>query len=299
MLDTKPSIEEFYSLYIDIFFNNRIIKNNLLHYQKYFEIENASQKDLFKKILNQYIEEAALTLSLVADLDIDKTTPLLEIGAGIGLVYTYLKKLGYNIYGIEPAKAGFDEYFKAGLEICRVVGADSSNYLPLTAQECTQLKRTFEVIFSNNVLEHIIEINQAFKSLSSALAPTGIMIHNTVNYLIPYDPHFKIALVPIFPKLTSIFKPELKRSELWNNINFINTIKVRELSKSNNLSVSFNNKSLKKTFLRLETDCEFAERQQVFRQIGKLLKHTGLVNYLDKIPVDLNTPMLFRNKKLR
>ncbi len=251
----------------------------------------------FKKIFAHYLEEAEFTLSLIKDEHPTKNTILLEVGAGLGLVYGYLKKCGYTIYGIEPSHSGFDENYQIALELFKTIGISASTYHNLSAVHISNIHEQFDLIFSNNVLEHIPQLEESLAALKNALKENGTMVHNTVNYLIPYDPHFKILLVPFFPKYTTLFKPSLKTSSLWNCLNFITVKKLKTICKKNNLMIHFKKDSLIKALMRLDTDPGFAHQQHYFIPLYRILKVTKLLGIIKKIPISLATPITFTIKK--
>jgi 2-polyprenyl-3-methyl-5-hydroxy-6-metoxy-1,4-benzoquinol methylase len=296
--DIGPSLTEFYLSYADQLYGNLIIKQQILSDSSFLKISKTlNEREIFDKIIIHYLEEAELTLSLIKDLNFSKKDLLLEIGGGLGLVYAFLKKHNFNIYGIEPSDSGFDGYFNAAVQIFEILGISGSNFYPLSAKECPQLNQQFDIVFSNNVLEHIPELEQSFSAMKLVLKPKGIMVHNTVNYFIPYEAHLKILLVPFFPKTTEFFKPSLKKSSLWNSLNFITTSRLKELCKFNRLNIKFKKDILLKTFLRLDSDPEFAHRQKYFMIPYKILKITRLIKLMDKIPIALTTPITFTLRK--
>lgn len=293
----SSSLTDFYLSYFDKLYENSIIKKQLLDYSTFFKANNSlSDKESFKEVLIHYLEEAELTLSLIENLNFTKNDLLLEIGGGLGFVYGFLKKNSFDIYGIEPSDSSFDGYFNAAIRIFKIIDVDESNFHPLSAKECTKLNKQFDIIFSNNVLEHILELKQSFSVMKQVLKPNGLMIHNTVNYFVPYEAHLKMILVPFFPKLTEFFKPSLKKSSLWNGLNFITTNKLKKICKSNNLYIEFKKDRLQKTFFRLENNPQFAKRQGYFMPIYKILKLTGLIKIIDKIPIAFTTPITFTIK---
>ncbi len=287
------SIVDFYFLYIDKLYENPVFKRQILNYQFEINRDISNEKDLFKNILSIYLEEAKLTLSLLNNHDFTKQMSFLEIGGGSGLVYGFLKKQGYNIYGIEPCDSGFDGYYSAAIELFKVIDVDASNFRPFLAKDVEKLDASFDVIFSNNVFEHIPELEESIVCLKKILKVNGIMIHNTVNYFIPYEPHFQMLLLPFFPRYTELFKPSLKKLELWNGLNFITTHKLAKMCRTNGLKIDFMKDRLFKTFIRLDNDQAFAKRQKLFVSIYRFLKSTGLIKILNKIPIAFTTPITF------
>ncbi|MBI5328400.1 MAG: methyltransferase domain-containing protein [Deltaproteobacteria bacterium] len=292
------SLTDFYLSYIDNLYQNPIIQKQILDYSSFLKYSSMlSERELFKKILIHYLEEAELTLSLIKYLNFKKNDLLLEIGGGLGFVYGFLKKQGFNVYGIEPSDLGFDGYFNAAIQIFKIIDVDKSNFYPFPAKECVKINKQFDIIFSNNVLEHIPELEKSFFAMKHILKSNGVMVHNTVNYFVPYEAHLKILLVPFFPKLTEFFKPSLKKSSLWNGLRFITSNQLKNICKSENLHITFRKDTLQKTFLRLDSDPEFATRQKYFIYIHRILKLTRLIRILDKIPIALTTPIEFTIRK--
>ncbi|MBU1119103.1 class I SAM-dependent methyltransferase [Patescibacteria group bacterium] len=292
------SLTDFYLSYSNELYKNPIFSKEILSHQEFLNTSNSlSGKETFEKILQHYLEEAELTLSLIQTLHYSKKDFMLEIGGGLGLVYGFLRKQGYTIYAIEPSDSGFGGYFNAARELFKIIDVDKSHFYPLLSEDCTKINERFDVLFSNNVLEHIPEFDKSFLAMKNVLKPGGVMIHNTANYFVPYEPHINIMLVPLFPKLTPFFAPRLKKSSLWNGLYFVTTRKLKKLCKSMDLTITFKRDSLQKTLHRLDTDPGFAERQKYFVALYSLLKRTRLVRILDNVPVALTTPITFTVEK--
>lgn len=300
MIPEKNSLTNFYKGYLDSFYKNDTLREKLLLKNDYFGYEESlSEKEVFYNIISHYIKDAEWTLSLIRDLDINKETSLLEVGGGLGIVYGFLKKQGFNICSIEPSDLGFGDSHIISKEIFGIIDVDTSKFIDLSAEEAGKLDSKFEVIFSNNVFEHIIKLEEAVAGLKSVLSHDGLMIHNTVNYLVPYEPHFRMFLFPFYPKKTMEFiKPSLKDSELWQGINFITSSKIKKICQANALDIKFKKGVLLDIFSRLDHDKEFAQRQKIMLPIYKFLKNTGLIKLLGSIKPSWLTPMIFvcRNK---
>ena len=138
------SLTDFILSFTDKLYNNLTIRRQLLDKSKFVKKNGVlSEKRLFTMILIDYLEEAELTLSLIRRYNYTYNDRLLEIGGGLGFVYCYLKRCGYNIYGVEPSEEpsdlGFDGYYKTSLEIFKIVGVDKSNFYPIFAKDCKKL----------------------------------------------------------------------------------------------------------------------------------------------------------------
>jgi len=287
-------IRDFYHKRIELIKGNEKLVNFLLSTP--IGKRQEGKENPFEKTFNAYLEEAVVTVSLFRDLNINKSTTLLEVGGGVGLTYIYLKSLGVNIVSIEPSDSGFDDYFSIGRVFCSICEISDEDWHPLLGEEVTQLNTSFDVIFSNNVLEHVPTIDETFDALTLVLKPDGIMVHNTVNYIIPYEPHFGIFLFPGFPRLTQLFKPHLKNSDMWKGLNFITTSRMKGICKRLDLKADFDNQVMYRTFVRIKNDPHFAQRQKLFVPVIKIFDFLKLTELLKHIPARFNTPMKFSVK---
>ena len=291
-LDIKTFFQEKMDiLYSDLDFRRAIFSSPL--YKMYGNL--AQDRAGFEKIVGIYIEEAALSVSLLNKVQATKEQVILEVGGGVGFTYAFLKNKGFNIYSIEPSdsESGYDDYFSIGKKVCQILAINTNNWINCLGKDIAKLGKKFDIIFSNNVLEHIIELEDTFNALKSCLTPNGMMIHNTVNYTIPFEPHYGIPLVPFFPKLTTVFKPHLKKESLWNGLNFITTNSLSKMSNRIDLSIEFERDIMYNAVNRLITDEGFKERHPKLIPLAKLLSKTGLINLFKVIPVALTTPIIF------
>lgn len=239
------------------------------------------------------LEEAEYSLGLIEGIDLNNKV-ILEFGSGLGLASSVLSMCGYNIVSFEPGGLGFEKNLIVNRLIRQSLNLD---YILLDSME--QLSDyKFDIIFSNNVLEHIDNIEEILSDLNKVLSRDGIMIHNIPNYIIPYEPHFGVFFMPLFPKKISFFiSKQITDTNLWRSINFINYFDVIRYAKQNSATVEFRRQALYKTFLRLESDKEFRERHHGIGMLVLFLKKTKLINLLKFLPTFLNTPMIFEWKK--
>jgi 2-polyprenyl-3-methyl-5-hydroxy-6-metoxy-1,4-benzoquinol methylase len=262
----------------------RVLAYNLTPVKIYYS-HNPYQ--LFVHIFDHYLEEANRIINLISLTGLDKKKKYLEIGGGLGLVYGYLKYCGYQIYSCEPSLSGFDNFFQTGQALLKIVGISSSDWKPYEALGVKQFNSQFDVIFSSNVVEHIKNLKETFLALKQALKPEGIMLHNTVNYFFPYEPHYKTLLLPFFPRLTEIIKPNLKKSPIWKDLNFINPFRICLIARQCKLVTEFIPNQLTATIKRFDSDPEFGKRH--FR----LRKYLIILRLLAKLPTLLQTPLVF------
>ena len=155
----------------------------------------------------------------------------------------------------------------------------------------------FGVIFSNNVLEHIPDIESAFHGMVQVLSEEGVMVHSCPNYVVPFEPHLNIVAGKGLRRIAEwVNREKISRNrELWNSLNFITSFRVRKLCRRNALSVTFRKGTMYQAFLRLENDAGFSARHAggVVQRGTYWLSRMGLLPLIKRIPPDFATPMVF------
>ncbi|RLJ20097.1 SAM-dependent methyltransferase [bacterium endosymbiont of Escarpia laminata] len=191
------------------------------------------------QMLYTYINETRVALRLTESV-LKKNKQMLEVGAGLCLFSLFLKQEGYEITALEPGAGGFDAF-----TIAKQVILDYYQSIPLpvinhTAQELNpDIDGRFDLIFSNNVVEHIPNFKQALSALNHCLSEGGAMIHGCPNYFIPYEPHLQLPVLKIWPGLSErLFRRQIeKRRAVWESLNFISYFDVKSFADENGLEV--------------------------------------------------------------
>lgn len=86
---------------------------------------------------------------------------LLEIGGGNGLLAKCLVDMGFDVVSIDPEPR-------------------QKSYFPVRRGDCRHLEfdnESFDIIFSSNVLEHVVDLPIGLREMKRVLKPGGIMIH--------------------------------------------------------------------------------------------------------------------------
>ncbi len=251
-------------------------------------------------ILKTYAAECRYGSHLIAN-QLPPSGRILEVGAGLGMLSSYLRMLGHDIVALEPATSGFD-FFRGIQEVLSQETDRAVPFLQVRAEELSPAKHgTFQFIFSLNVLEHIPDLTGAMSGMASVLVPGGRMWHTCPNYVVPYEPHLGIPLIPFFPSATALLLPRrVARGELWRSLNFITYFMLKRLARKNGLRPTFFPAAMANAFERLDSDAEFAERQKgLASRIYRILKSIGAMSVLKALPAAISTPMMVGMEKER
>ena len=254
---------------------------------------NIGDEELLRKVFSIYLEEAQATLNLLTYDCWEKGKTLLEVGGGLGLVYGFLRSRGFDICSIEPSKGAFAGFYAAGRELLRYLKIDQGRWHCLSVKECSPMNQRFDIIFSHNVFEHVSDPSETLAVLRQMLKPNGKMLHRTVNYFIPYDPHFRILLFPWWPQMSCILNPRLKENLVWREINFVTAQQIKKICDAQHLKIQFERDAFWETFTRLANDPEFTARHPTFYRLYHFLKKNLLLKFLTSLPPEFLTPMKF------
>ena len=285
-MGSDVDIREFIEPYIE-----KLLSDEKLTSCLFFE---TALKDLDSRRadLDTLIGEAESTIRMLEPY-FSKDKKYLEIGGGVGLTYAYLRHLGYQIISIEPGGLGFANRYSSGWRLLDIFGIDKDGWISMGAEQLPELNQKFDVIFSNFVLEHVNELDLSFKGMVTVLNPNGVMVHRCPNYLIPFEPHYNIPLVPLFPQLTTWFRPSLKHDELWIGLKFLNYFTIRAFFSGQGMKARFEKNQYYWAFSQVLNAPSFAARKKMFVLPAKILKYTGLLYLLKLLPAFLQTPMTF------
>jgi len=235
------------------------------------------------------VEEARLACRLL-EAEIGPQSEVLEVGAGLGILSTFLSTKVARVVALEPGGTGFQSREFLGRDhpaMARVAWSTS----PAESFH----DKPFSLIFSLNVVEHISELEAAVANLSRLLTPGGRMVHSCPNYTMPFEPHFGVPLIPGAPGRTASLLPDsISRSDLWASLNFVTAAELRDLGSDAGLSVEFDEGVLADSLDRLVSDRDFGERHKVLHKVAKLLHPLGVVSLTRRLPAMWMTPMTVR-----
>jgi SAM-dependent methyltransferase len=122
---------------------------------------------------------------------------VLDMGCGRGAFVGNLRKQGWRAFGVEvdprfiQAGAVVETLFKEQSPILTVLQADGRAPFP---------DGFFDVILSNQVLEHIGDLDTAIAEMRRLLKPGGMMLHYFPAKFRLVEPHYRLPLVHWLPK---------------------------------------------------------------------------------------------------
>jgi len=247
-----------------------------------------------KKRLDDYAAEVHVGARLLRTIPLEGRR-VLEVGAGLGLLSVWLKRQGVSVTLLEPGAGGFSENYRLMSAMLEWLGASDATVLPIGAEELDPNRHgTFDVICSVNVLEHIPRLEPALEGMLGVLATGGVMRHTCANYMVPYEPHYGVPLVPIKPRWSASLYPSLARQELWQSFNFVTYDRVARFCRAHGLTYRFDGGLMADAFKRIDEDPAFRRRHgRAVRSVQRLLSASRLLSLLALVPPRWATPMAF------
>jgi SAM-dependent methyltransferase len=244
-------------------------------------------------LLHDLASEARLACRLLAALEPGRGDRILEVGAGAGILAAFLLRQGANVFAIEPIVGGFESFMAVRSVLAKQVAMPVIE--PLCAEQLSPDEHgAFDLIVSVNVLEHMHPLHRNLDAMAAVLAPRGRMVHTCPNYRIPYEPHYRLPLVPGRPAWTRHIARRAGAQPLWTSLNWITAGDIRRFANRHGMRVTFNDGELARALQRLRQDPAFARRQRG-PVVGtlRLLDKVGVAGLFASIPATMMTPMTF------
>ncbi|MEY8197811.1 MAG: class I SAM-dependent methyltransferase [Colwellia sp.] len=257
--------------------------------------------DEVRFFLNNFINETRVALKLLKPY-LDHQLTFLEMGSGLGFFSLFLRSENYKVTALEPVAGGFDRFSVAKeIILSHYSGLDSALDLLVLDKKAHELDPQvdghFDVVFSNNVIEHIPELTQTLKALADVLSPQDRMVHGCPNYIVPYEPHLQIPVMGCWPRASEIVYREKvnNMADIWQSLNFSTYFDVRRFARHNKMNLDLRKGLIHQAFLRLESAPYFSSRQKgsAFSMIYKCLKVSGLLSLLKLWPPAFSKLMIF------
>jgi SAM-dependent methyltransferase len=122
---------------------------------------------------------------------------ILEVGAGIGMALAAARLcFGADAYGIEPGDDEYSGSIEVGRALLEAVGQPKQVLQVGVGESIPHADNSFDIVFSNNVLEHTNDPARVIGESIRVLKPGGIMCHNVPNYGSWWEGHYGVLWLP-------------------------------------------------------------------------------------------------------
>ena len=156
------------------------------------------------KVVNDFLdpakprEQISLLKRYTGDL---RKKKLLEIGSGLG-AFNVIARAEYDIdaWGVEPSCEGYGGSFETSVELLQENGLSTEKILSAVGESLPFESDTFDVVFSTNVLEHVLDPEKVIREAIRVCKPGGTIQIVTPNYGSFYDGHYACFYFPYQPK---------------------------------------------------------------------------------------------------
>ncbi len=154
-----------------------------------FKQQRATEADVRKT----YIQE--VTLKELAK--IGRGATVLDFGCGRGTTAAALRQRGYSAYGVEIV----EEYILNGRDILPATDTLGS-VLSILAPSGRSIfaDAVFDAVVSDQVLEHVENLDVVLSEVSRVLKPGGVTVHTFPAAHTIVEPHVKVPVVHWLPK---------------------------------------------------------------------------------------------------
>ena len=262
------------------------------------EVAQSSQHNVetIAAMLDTYANESRISVGLIADR-LKPSLQILEVGAGLCFTSLFLKAEGYQITALEPAIGCFGMFEQLKNAVLKHHAALQLEVITVPAQQLNRKQHgRFDLIFSNNVIEHIPDWQAALTAMTSVLSRQGNMVHACPNYSVPYEPHYGVPIFRRLPGLSRLlFLSSRCDTEIWNSLNFITCKNIRNYCNSYGLICCFKKELLYNALKRIDDDPLFKQRHQgLIAGIATFVMRSGLEQLIRHSPPAMATPMIVK-----
>jgi SAM-dependent methyltransferase len=135
---------------------------------------------------------------------IARITPLsgkrvLEIGCGYGTTLAaMIKTYGVDGFGLEPSSLGFSRSFHAAQDLFEANGLETDRIVDAPGEQIPFEDGSFDVVYSNNVLEHTADPLAVLMEAARVTRPGGLIHMEIPNYLSYFEGHYMAPMPPVW-----------------------------------------------------------------------------------------------------
>lgn len=162
-----------------------------------------------------------------------KNKKLLEIGSGYATFLSVARKeFEIDAYGVEPAKWGlYNGAYEIGKKVLSLQGISSKYLIKANGEKLPFAQNSFDIVYSNYVLEHVKNEKDIFKEAVRVLKKGGILIFIFPNYNSFWEGHYGMIWLPYLnKKLAKIYVHLLRKNpSLIDELNFLTKKKIENI----------------------------------------------------------------------
>ena len=255
-------------------------------------IESLIPKSVPREEVNDAFNSFSNSLPEILD-EISKEDNVLDVGCGAGFIINYLNLLGYKA-------EGFDKYlYDSKTRAINLFINKEEKFNDCSIAEFKPNKK-YDLIFLNNVIEHLNDWKKDIDHLNGLLSSTGRIILLFPNYNFPLEPHFMIPTFinknltyHIFKKKINRFEDKNQKVGLWKSLNFIKPQDIKGFYRKKSYDVSFD----KEHFSRLVIRTIKVNRNKSSQHGNNILRN--LLVIIGQIFINLRIVFLFKYLPLR
>lgn len=125
----------------------------------------------------------------------DRKAFILDYGCGSGATIVFLLLLGYrNVYGADLVK------LESRNKLCALLGETEQRFFEFDGKRLPFGDNSFDLAFSEQVLEHVEEPIGYYKEAHRILKPDAVAFFSFPHRFIPFDSHGRTWFVHMLPK---------------------------------------------------------------------------------------------------
>ncbi|MFQ3666931.1 MAG: class I SAM-dependent methyltransferase, partial [Sphingomonadaceae bacterium] len=124
---------------------------------------------------------------------------VLDFGCGIGQSVAWLLGQGHDAWGVDIEEhwgADFDRFWHAAERPTREV-TERLRLAPLNPYRVPFDDASFDLIFSDQVMEHVFNPVDVLRELGRVLKPDGLSIHRFPGFNVPVEGHIGVPVIPL------------------------------------------------------------------------------------------------------
>ena len=182
-----------------------------------------------------------LLRSLITNIRPGEKLKLLDAGCGtLELIKYFIKNLrgvnvqieyfGYEVFGFTHSVSRWAEIINEDADLKKSCVIENFSIVHLDSYDLLYPDNFFDIVLSNQVLEHVADFDSFYNVLDRVLKPSGIQIHCFPTKEILIEPHLRIPIVqkllkkkylPHYLKFMYFLKGETREEYVRERINYM------------------------------------------------------------------------------